>query len=654
MFKLHSPFAPAGDQTKAIKQLINGLQKGMKMQTLLGVTGSGKTFTMANVIERYNKPTIVLAHNKTLAFQLYRELKEFFPENKVEFFISYYDYYQPESYMPTTDTYIEKDAKINPKIELLRLAATTSLLSRNDTIIVSSVSCIYSLGDPKPYKEMAFKIKKGETTTRKKLLQKLLNIQYQRNDTELLPGRFRVKGSTVDIIPGYLNNLIRVSFQGNNISNIQEYSLPDVELITTHDIYDIFPARHFVVEKDVVKKATDEMKFDLKQRLPDLEETNALFAHRLKQKINYDIEMINEMGYCSGIENYSRYFDGRVKGQRPYCLLDYFPKDFLMIIDESHQMIPQLNAMYKGDKSRKQNLVDYGFRLPSALDNRPLKFEEIEPIFQNTVFVSATPGNYEREHSQQIVEQIIRPTGLIDPIVTIRPSQGQMQNLINEIKNANKKSFRTLITTLTKRLAEELTEFLANNGIRVRYLHSEIDSLERVKIIRQLRLKKFDVLVGINLLREGLDIPEVGLVAILDADKEGFLRNDKSLIQTIGRAARNSESKVILYADKETDSIIRTIKETTRRRNIQIAYNKKYGITPKTIIKEVGDDSTLTNLRSKDEFQKISSQAIPRNAIPATIIELEAMMKKAATELDFETAIKLRNNIKELKQKYDN
>jgi excinuclease ABC subunit B len=650
LFKLKSSFKPAGDQGKAIKELVQGLNQGFDKQTLLGVTGSGKTFTIANVIKEFGKATLVLAHNKTLAFQLYQELKDFFPENKVEYFISYYDYYQPESYIPSTDTYIEKDALINPKIELLRLAATTSLLTRKDVIVVASVSCIYSLGNPKPYLEKSFELSVGDKIDRKELISKLIKLQYERNDVELVPGRFRVKGNTIDLILGYDKNVFRLSLMDDKINSIKEYKMPDFVEVESLKEIKVFPAKMFVFDDSVMDDAISQIRTDLDERLPEIEKINPLFAHRLKQKVNYDMEMIKEMGYCKGIENYSRYFDGRIVGQKPFCLIDYFPDDFLFILDESHQTLPQLRAMYKGDKSRKEQLIDYGFRLPSALDNRPLKFNEIEKYFHHTIFLSATPSDYELEESKKVVEQIIRPTGLVDPVIIVKKSKNQMQDLLLEIDICIKKGFRVLVTTLTKRLSEDLSEFLASNGVKVRYLHSEIDALERIEIIRELRLGKFDVIVGINLLREGLDLPEVGLVAILDADKEGFLRNDKSLIQTIGRAARNSESKVIMYADKETDSIKNTIKETDRRRKIQLEYNLKNNITPKTIIKEVSDIYSLEELRSDNKKRKVTVSSIPKNLIPQTIIEYEFEMKKAVNELDFEKAILYRDKIKELEK----
>ena len=643
MFELNSTYKPSGDQPKAIKKLVEGLNSNMKKQTLLGVTGSGKTFTMANVIAKVNRPAIVLAHNKTLAFQLYNELKEFFPKNKVEFFISYYDYYQPESYIPSTDTYIEKDSSINEEIERMRLSATASLISRDDVIIVASVSAIYGLGNPEKYEKISKNFSKGDKYSRRELLSVFLEMLYERNDTELLPGRFRVRGSTIDLIPAYQTNIIRFSLLGNKIKSIKELSYPDMETLSEYDQIHIFPAKHFVTEREDIDDIIKKIKSELKAYLPKIQEENPVFAYRLKQKVSYDMEMLKEMGYCKGIENYSRYFDGRNEGEKPYCLLDYMPDDFLFIIDESHQSLPQVRGMYNGDRSRKKTLVEYGFRLPSALDNRPLKFDEFEKYLNNAVFVSATPGPYERENSSQIVEQIIRPTGLLDPEVEIRSVETQVKDVIEQIKKTTKKGFRTLVTTLTKKLAEELTDFLYKKGVKVRYLHSDIDSIERSEIIRQLRLGKFDVLIGINLLREGLDIPEVGLVAILDADKEGFLRDERSLIQTIGRAARNSESKVILYADRITDSIKLAVRETRRRRKIQQEFNEANNITPKTIIKPVSEKEVATLTDDK---------TIPKSQIPNLVIELESQMREAADKMDFEKAIKLRDKIKKLKQKH--
>lgn len=637
-FKLISNYKPSGDQPKAIEKLYNGIKKGYKNQTLLGVTGSGKTYTVANVIEKYQKPTLVLAHNKTLAFQLYNELKEFFPHNKVEFFISYYDYYQPESYIPSTDTYIEKDSSINEEIERMRLSATVSLMSRKDVIIVASVSAIYNVGDPSRFDNISEKIKTKQKITRKEIMRMLINMLYERNDLELLPGRFRVRGNIIDLIPGHQKNIIRIQLEKNEIKKITELSNPDQSLISEYEKYHIFPAKQFVAEKDNIEKVTKEINKELNDYLPKIE--NPLFAYRLKQKVAYDIEMMKEMGYCKGIENYSSYFDNRKKGEKPYCLIDYFPKDFLFIIDESHQSLPQVRGMFNGDQSRKKTLVEYGFRLPSALDNRPLKFDEFQKFLTNTIFVSATPGPYELENSEQIVEQIIRPTGLLDPKVKLKPAKDQVKDVLKEIQINTKKEYRTLITTLTKKLAEQLTDYLAKNNIKVRYLHSEIDSIERSEIIRQLRLKKFDVLVGINLLREGLDIPEVGLVAILDADKEGFLRDQRSLIQTIGRAARNSESKVILYADKMTKSIISAINETKRRREIQQEYNKKNNLKPQTIIKSIQEE--ITTLKD--------TKNIPKSQLEKYLIELESDMKKSAEELNFEKAIELREQITKIRK----
>ncbi|MCK9292720.1 excinuclease ABC subunit UvrB [archaeon] len=643
-FKLISKFKPKGDQPKAIKELSDGLLKNGKedrrnFQTLLGVTGSGKTFSVSNVIEKYQKPTLVIAHNKTLAAQLYNEFKEFFPNNKVEYFVSYYDFYQPESYLPTRDLYIEKNTKVNAEIEKLRLRATAALTSRNDVIIVASVSCIYGLGNPENYKELSVPVFVSQKIERKKLLDKFLDIQYQRNDNNLEPGNFRVRGQTIDIIPAYYENIIRIEMFGDEIERILEIDKLDNTVVAKMKSIKIHPAKHFVIKEGQKEKALIEIKKELEKRLPELE---PIAQQRLSQRVRYDLEMIKETGYCNGIENYSRFFDNRREGQRPFCLIDYFPKDFLLVIDESHQTIPQINGMYAGDYSRKRNLVDYGFRLPSALDNRPLKFKEFEKIFmRNVIFVSATPSEYETSNSCKIVEQIIRPTGLVDPEVEIRSTKSQITDLIKEILATIKKKERILVTTLTKKLAEEVSEFLAEKGIRTRYLHSEINTLERTEIIRELRLGKFDCLVGINLLREGIDIPEVSLIGILDADKEGFLRDKKSLIQIIGRAARNSNSKVILYADIITKSIKGAIDETKRRRNIQIAYNKKHNIIPKTIIKEIPT--------KEREIKDVKS--IPKAEVPKTIKILEKEMKKASEDLDFEKAIFLRDKINALKER---
>ncbi|MDG6250839.1 excinuclease ABC subunit UvrB, partial [Methanocalculus sp.] len=568
-FTLHADFKPAGSQPDAIRGLTSGFSGGMGKQTLLGVTGSGKTFTIANLITELQMPTLVLAHNKTLAAQLYNEFQDFFPENRIEYFVSYYDYYQPESYLPRKDQYIEKDADINPKIEQMRLSATASLLSRNDTIIISSVSCIYGLGNPEHFRNLGFELRCGEKAKQREIIERLVEIQFERNDTELMPGRFRVRGDTIEIIPGYFNDIIRIELFGDTVDRISEIEKTSGRRLSTMEYFHVYPARHFVTPEDERKRAVESIRAELDEVLPTL---GMIEAHRLRQRTLFDIEMIEETGSCKGIENYSRHFDGRSAGEKPYCLLDYFPGDFLLIIDESHQTLPQVRGMFNGDYARKKNLVEYGFRLPSAFDNRPLKFHEFEGYMKQVVFVSATPGSYEAEHAEQVVEQIIRPTGLVDPVVEVRPIDGQTQDLEREILRTIEQGDRVLVTTLTKKLAEEFTDYLIGRGIKTRYLHSEIVTLERTEIIRQLRLGTFDVLVGINLLREGLDIPEVGFVGILDADKEGFLRNEKSLIQTIGRAARNANSRVVLYADKMTDSIKRALAETERRRKLQIAF----------------------------------------------------------------------------------
>lgn len=639
-FKLVSDFKPKGSQPEAIEKLVAGIRKNYNYQTLLGVTGSGKTFTIANVISKVQKPTLVLVHNKTLAAQLYSEFKEFFPENRVEYFVSYYDFYQPESYIPQKDQYIEKDAQINPRIEQMRLAATASLSSRKDVIIVSSVSCIYGIGSPETFRKMGFEITVGQEIPRNKFLRRLIEIQFERNDIELMPGRFRVKGDTIDFIPGYFNNIIRVEMFGDHIETIAEIDKNTGNVIEKFKYFFIYPARHFVIPEDRIREAIASIKEELERNLPKL---GMIEAHRLKQRTLYDIEMIEETGFCKGIENYSLHFDGRKKGEKPYSLLDYFGNDFLIIIDESHQTIPQLHGMYNGDYARKKSLVDYGFRLQTALDNRPLRFDEFEEYMKrNTViFMSATPGKYERQVSGQVVEQIIRPTGLVDPEVFVRPVTGQISDLKSEIDATVKRGERILVTTITKRLAEELTEYLAECGIKTRYLHSDIDTLERTEIIRELRLGKFDVLVGINLLREGLDIPEVGFIGILDANKEGFLRDTKSLIQTIGRAARNVNSTVVLYADTMTDSIRHAVAETKRRRMLQIEYNREHGIVPATIVKAI----------KEKEIEIKDVKHIPKKDIPNLLIEIEAEMREAADKLDFERAIALRDKIAALKKR---
>jgi len=636
-FSLQTNLIPRGSQPDAISQLVEGINKNFSSQTLLGVTGSGKTFSMAQVIQKVQRPTIVIAHNKTLAAQLYSEFKEFFPENRVEYFVSYYDYYQPESYLPQRDLYIEKDADINPKLEQMRLAATASLSSRRDVIIVASVSCIYNVGNPLDYQKLGFEIRTGQSLPRNALLRRLLDIQYERNDTELVPGRFRVKGDTIDLILGYYPNIYRIEMYGDKLESIKELNKNTGETVEVLKYLFIFPAKHFVIPESSQKRAIESIKQELEERLPQL----PLFeAHRLKQRTLYDLEMIQETGFCKGIENYSRHLDGRKPGEKPYCLLDYFPSDFVMFIDESHRTIPQIHGMHHGEFSRKQALIEYGFRLPSAYDNRPLTFQEFEQYMHTVIFVSATPGVYELGKSQQVVEQIIRPTGLVDPPVEVRKIQGQIHDLIGEIQTTVKRGDRVLVTTLTKKLAEEMSEYLAEKEIKTRYLHSEIDTLERSEIIRELRLGKFDVLVGINLLREGIDIPEVGFIGILDADKEGFLRDERSLIQIIGRAARNVNSKVVLYADVLTNSIQRALAETNRRRTVQLKYNEEHGIIPTTIIKPI-----------KEKVVEIKdTKHIPRKEIPVILINLELEMRKAADDLDFEKAIALRDRIKKLRQ----
>ncbi len=639
-FKLVSYFEPRGSQPQAIEKLLTGLTKNEHFQTLIGVTGSGKTYTIANVINHFRKPTLVIAHNKTLAAQLYNEFREFFPENRVEYFVSYYDYYQPESYLPAKDQYIEKDAQINPKIEQMRLATTASLMSRQDVIVVASVSCIYGLGNPKNFQEMGFELKVGDKVQRKEILQKLIEIQFERNDLELMPGRFRVKGDVIDIIPGYFDNIIKVELFGDEVDRISEVDKQTGQRTENLDYFFVYPAKHYVIPEEEQKIAIQYILKELEERLPQL---GLLESHRLKQRTLYDMEMIEETGSCKGIENYSRHFDHRQPGEKPFCLLNYFPEDFLLVIDESHQTIPQLHGMYNGDKSRKKSLVDYGFRLPSAYDDRPLRFDEFEQYMRNVIFVSATPADYELKCSSQVVEQIIRPTGLVDPEVEIRPLKGQVRDVMQEIRKIVNRGDRALVTTLTKKLAEELTEFLAKNDIRARYLHSDIKTIERTEIIRELRLGKFDVLVGINLLREGLDIPEVGFIGILDADKEGFLRNSKSLIQIIGRAARNANSKVVLYADNMTDSIKKAVNETERRRSIQIAYNKEHSIVPTTICKPIREKVVdITDIKH-----------IPKTDIPNVIIELDIEMREAAEKLDFERAIQVRELIKKFKNEIE-
>jgi excinuclease ABC subunit B len=635
-FRLVADFSPKGSQPEAIEALIGGLDARQRFQTLLGVTGSGKTFTVANVLEAAQRPTLVIAHNKTLAAQLWHEFRDFFPDNRIEYFVSYYDYYQPESYIPQRDLYIEKDAQINPKIEQMRLAATASLLTRPDTIVVASVSCIYSVGNPATYRSLGFELHRGQTISRRELLERLIDVQYERNEMELVPGRFRSKGDVIDLVPGYFNNIIRIELFGDEIDRIVEIDRNSGLANEEMPYFHVWPARHFVIPEDQKNRAITSIEAELEEVLPTL---GMIEAHRLEQRTRFDMEMIAETGSCKGIENYSRHFDGRAPGEKPYCLLDYFPDDFMMVIDESHQTIPQVRGMYRGDYSRKKSLIDYGFRLPSAYDNRPLRFDEFERYMRRVIFVSATPGPYELQHSAGVVEQIIRPTGLVDPDVEVRPAGGQTADVIREIKKTIETGDRVLVTTLTKRLAEELSEFLARQGIKTRYLHSEIQTIERTELIRQLRLGRFDVLVGINLLREGLDIPEVGFIGILDADKEGFLRDTRSLVQTIGRAARNINSRVILYADHLTDSIKQAVAETARRREIQIAYNREHGITPRTIRKPVPEK----------EVDIRDTKHIPRAEYPNLVIELESQMREAADNLDFERAIALRDRARKMR-----
>ncbi len=666
-FKLTSEFKPTGDQPEAIKQLLEGIGRGDKAQVLLGVTGSGKTFTIANVVAQLNRPTLVLSHNKTLAAQLYGEFKQFFPENRVEYFVSYYDYYQPEAYLPVTNTYIEKDLSINDELEKLRLSATSALLSgRRDVIVVSSVSCIYGIGNPDDFTNGVVYLKTGQTVSRNKLLLDLVNALYSRNDVELNRGNFRVKGDTVDVFPVYADDAYRIIFWGDEIESIEVIdpvsgkkieSLPDITL---------YPANIFVTSKDKIKSAVAEIQYDLTKQAEYYRSIGkALEAKRLEDRVVYDIEMMRELGYCSGIENYSRYFDGRDAGSRPFCLLDYFPDDYLTVIDESHVTVSQIRAMYGGDRSRKQNLVEFGFRLPSAMDNRPLKFDEFESLTGQVIYVSATPADYELQQSEGVVvEQLIRPTGLLDPVIEVRPAHNQVDDLLDEVDKTVKNGHRVLVTTLTKRMAEELTKYLVNLNIKTNYIHSDVDTLDRVEIMRDLRLGKYDVLVGVNLLREGLDLPEVALVAILDADKEGFLRSERSLTQTAGRAARNINSKVIFYADKVTESMRRTMEETTRRRVKQMAYNKKHGITPKQIIKStdsiMGQTAVADNKPAEPkayverDFATIAAdpvvQYMSAKDMKDAIAKNKKDMQAAVKVLDFIEAARLRDEIKELEK----
>ncbi len=642
-FNVVSPFEPTGDQPEAIDTLVKSINSGNKFQTLLGVTGSGKTYTIANTIAKVNKPTLVLAHNKTLAAQLCNEFKEFFPNSAVEYFVSYYDYYQPEAYISSSDTYIEKDASINDEIDKLRHSATAALFERKDVIIVSSVSCIYSLGDPIDYENLVISLRPGMIKDRDTILKQLVEIQYERGDTDFSRCKFRVRGDVLEIYPAGGEQVIRVEFFGDEIEKISEVDYVTGNVIAKRNHVAIFPASHYITTKDKMESAISEIEKELDERMAYFKENDKLLElQRIEQRTKYDIEMLREVGFCSGIENYSRVLSGRKPGSTPHTLIDYFPDDFLLVIDESHVTLPQVRGMFNGDRARKQSLVDYGFRLPSAYDNRPLNFGEFEDKFNQVVFVSATPGDYEKEHSSCIAQQIIRPTGLLDPEIEVRPIEGQIDDLMNEIIIRSEKNERTLVTTLTKKMAEALTDYLTENGVKVRYLHSDIETIERMQIIRDLRLKKFDVLVGINLLREGLDIPEVSLVAILDADKEGFLRSETSLIQTIGRAARNANGKVIMYADKITDSMKRAIDETERRREIQKRYNEEHGIIPKTIEKAVHDVIEAT---AKDEIEKPKRSKSDTKKLVATLTK---EMQKAAKMLDFELAAQLRDKIKEL------
>jgi excinuclease ABC subunit B len=650
-FKVVSEYKPKGDQPKAIEMLSNGLNAGKRAQTLLGVTGSGKTFTIANVIERVQKPTLVLAHNKTLAAQLCSEFKEFFPHNAVEYFVSYYDYYQPEAYIPSSDTYIEKDSSINDEIDKLRHSATFSLFERRDVIIVASVSCIYGLGDPDDYKNLVISLRSGNVYDRDEVLRKLIEIQYERNDINFTRGKFRVRGDVVEIFPANQSErAVRVEFFGDEVDRITEIDTVTGEIIGIRNHVAIYPSSHYVTTKDKMKRAIEEIKKELEEREKYFSSRGMLIeAQRIKERTNYDIEMLEETGFCQGIENYSRIISGRAPGSAPYTLMDYFPDDYLLVIDESHVTVPQVRAMYNGDRARKDNLVSYGFRLPSAYDNRPLNFKEFEERINQVIFVSATPADYEKSNSAQIVEQVIRPTGLVDPAVIVRPVKGQIDDLYGEIMHTVERGERVLITTLTKKMAEDLTDYFEQMGVKVRYLHSDIDTIERMEIIRDLRLGVFDVLIGINLLREGLDLPEVSLVAILDADKEGFLRSETSLIQTIGRAARNREGKVVMYADTITPSMERAIEETNRRRQLQISYNEKHGITPKSITKSVRDIIEAT--KQEKEEKKKAEKALN---IAEEIEKLTDEMRLAAYDLRFEQAARLRDRIRELEKELGN
>lgn len=651
-FKLASPYSPTGDQPQAIDSLVKGFEEGNQFQTLLGVTGSGKTFTMANIIQKLNKPTLILAHNKTLAAQLYGEFKEFFPENAVEYFVSYYDYYQPEAYVPSSDTYIAKDSSVNDEIDKLRLSATAALIERDDVIIISSVSCIYGLGSPVDYKNMLLSLRPSMQKDRDEVIKKLIEIQYTRNDMDFQRGTFRVRGDVLEIFPAtWGETAVRVEFFGDEVERITEIDVLTGEIKKQVEHIGIFPASHYVVPKEKIEQAATDIEAELEESIKYFKsEDKLLEAQRISERTNFDIEMLRETGFCSGIENYSRHLSGLEPGAPPHTLIDFFPEEFLLIVDESHITVPQVRGMYAGDRSRKTTLVDFGFRLPSALDNRPLNFQEFESKIDQMLFVSATPNVYEKEHELLRAEQIIRPTGLLDPIVQVRPVEGQIDDLLDEVNKEIKEKNKVLITTLTKKMAEDLTDYLREAGVRVKYLHSDIDTLERAEIIRDLRLDVFDVLVGINLLREGLDIPEITLVAILDADKEGFLRSETSLIQTIGRAARNSKGHVIMYADKMTDSMNKALSETQRRREIQEAYNKEHGITPKTIEKSVRDLIAISKKVAKEEYQfKKDPESMSKKELEKLIAEVQKKMQKAAADLNFEAAAELRDKMIELK-----
>ena len=652
-FKLKAPYEPTGDQPQAIAELVKGFKEGNQCQTLLGVTGSGKTFTMANVIQQLQKPTLVIAHNKTLAAQLYGEFKEMFPDNAVEYFVSYYDYYQPEAYVPSSDTYIAKDSSVNEEIDKLRLSATAALIERRDVIVIASVSCIYGLGEPENFEQMMVSLRPGMEKDRDEVLRQLIDIQYDRNDMDFKRGTFRVRGDTVEIVPADRGDTaIRVEFFGDEIDRISEIDMLTGEVKNTLNHIAIFPASHYVVPKERMEKAIRNIEIELEEQVKYFKsEGKLLEAQRIAERTNFDIEMMRETGFCSGIENYSRHLAGLAPGQPPNTLMDYFPDDFIIMIDESHKTVPQIGGMYHGDQSRKRTLVEYGFRLPSALDNRPLSFDEFESKIDQVMFVSATPGKYEEEHELLRAEQVIRPTGLLDPEVEVRPVEGQIDDLIGEVNKEIANKHKILITTLTKRMAEDLTDYMRELGIRVRYLHSDIDTLERTEIVRDMRLDVFDVLVGINLLREGLDIPEITLVAILDADKEGFLRSETSLIQTIGRAARNAEGHVIMYADTITDSMRAALDETQRRREVQMAYNEEHGITPKTIQKAVRDLISVSRKVAASELQmEKDPESMSEKELEKLIKELEKQMKKAAADLNFEAAAELRDKLIELKK----